>query len=106
MKDAWRMCTNSVNMIGSNNIVTQCQLIFQFSAGITLKVIGDGLDSRQVTSLGQRMYVYQVQLLLPVSLDGMCNSLVHIKLFRILSVYIIIVCIILSIQKDCKYVCT
>ena len=100
------MCTNSVNMTGSDNIVMRCQLIFQFSAGITLKVMGDGLDSLQVTSLGHRMDVYQVQLLLPMSLDGMCNSLVCIKLFRLLSVFIIILCIILSIQKECKYVRT
>ena len=60
-------------MIGSDNIVMWCQLIFQFSARITLKVIGDGLDSWQVTSLGHRMDVYQVQLLLAVILDGMCN---------------------------------
>ena len=58
MKDAWRMCTNSVNI-----------LIFPFSAGITLKVIGNELDSRQVTSLSHRMDVYQVQLLLAVSVD-------------------------------------
>ena len=68
MKDAWRMCTNSVNMIVSDNIVTWCQLIFQFSAKITLKVIQDGLDSQQVTSLGQRLDVYHVHLLLLVSL--------------------------------------
>ena len=67
------MCTNSVNITGSNNIVTLCQLILQFSAGITMKVIGDGLVSRQVTSLGHRMDVYQVQLLLAVSVEGMCN---------------------------------
>ena len=78
-------------MTGSKNSVMWCQLIFQFSTGITLKVIGDGLDSQQVTSLGQRMDVYQVQFLLPVSLDGMCNSLVCIKLLCILSVFIIIV---------------
>ena len=45
-------------------------------ARITLKVMGDGLDSQQVTSLGHRMDVYQVQLLLPVSLDGMSNPFV------------------------------
>ena len=106
MKDAWHMCTNSVNVTGLNNIVMWCQMIFQFYAGIILKVMGDGLDSRQVKSLGQRMDVYKVQLLLPVSLDDMCNSLVCIKLFCILSVFFIIVHIILSIQKDCKYVCT
>ena len=63
MKDAWRMCTDSVNITGLKDIVLQCQLIFQFFAGITLKVMEDGLDSRQVTSLGHRMDVYQVQLL-------------------------------------------
>ena len=64
MKNAWHMCTSSVNMTGLKDIVMQCQLIFQSFAGITLKVMGDGLDSRQVTSLGHRMNVYQVQLLL------------------------------------------
>ena len=73
MKDALYMCTNSVNMTGLKDIVMRCQLIFQFSAGITLKVLVNGLDSRQVTSLSHRMDVYQVQLLLAVSLDGMCN---------------------------------
>ena len=76
MKDAWHMCTNSVNMTGLNNIVMRCQLIFQFSAGITLKVMGDGLDSRQVKSLSQRMDVYKVQLLLPVSLDEETTQLI------------------------------
>jgi len=63
------MCTNSVNRTGSKNIVMRCQLIFQSADGITQKVIQDGLDSRQVTSIGQRMDVYQVHLLLQVSLD-------------------------------------
>ena len=76
MKDAWRMCTNSVNMTGLKDIVMRCQLIFQFSAGITLKVMGDGLDSRQVKSLSQRMDVYKVQLLLPVSLDEKTTHLI------------------------------
>ena len=30
MKDAWRMCTNSVSMTGSENIVMRHKLIFQF----------------------------------------------------------------------------
>ena len=70
------MCTNSVNMTGSENIVMQCQLIFQFFAVITLKVMGDGLDSWQDISIGHRMDVYQVQLLLTVRLDSMCNPFV------------------------------
>ena len=76
MKDAWHMCTNFVNMTGLKDIVMWCQLIFQFSARITLKVIRNGLDSRQVTSLSHRMDVYQVQVLLAVCLDGMCNPFV------------------------------
>ena len=73
MKDAWHMCTHSVNVTGLNNIVMRCQLIIQFYARITMKVMGDGLDSWQDTSLGHRMDVYQVQLL---GLDGMCNPFV------------------------------
>ena len=73
MKDARRLCTNSVNETGSQDNVMRCQIIFQFSAGITMKVIQDGLDSRQVTSLNQRIDVYQVLLLLAVSVD-ICNT--------------------------------
>jgi len=54
----------------------QCQLIFQFFAWITLKVIGYGLDSGKDSFLGHGMDVYQVQLLLLVSLDDMCNPFV------------------------------
>ena len=58
------MCTNSVNMTGVKDIVMQCKLILHVFARITLKVMEDGLDSRQVTFLGHRMDVYLVQLLL------------------------------------------
>ena len=54
----------------------QCQLIFQFFAGITLKVIGYELDSGKDSFLSHRMDVYQMQLLLLVSLDDMCNPFV------------------------------
>ncbi len=57
-------------------MVMRYQLIFQLIAVITLKVMGYGLDSRQETSLGQRIKLYQVQLLLLVSLDNMCNPFV------------------------------
>ncbi len=70
------MCTNSVSVIGYKIIVMWCQLIFQLFAVITLKVMGYGLNSRQDKSLGHRMDVYQVQLLLSVSLDDMCNPFV------------------------------
>jgi len=63
------MCTDYVNEIGLKDIFMWCQMIFQFSAKITLRIIVDGLDLWQVTSLGHRMDVYQVQLLLAVSVD-------------------------------------
>ena len=76
MKDARNMCTNSVSVIGKKNIIMRCQLICQLFAVITLKVMGYGLNLRQDKSLGHRMDVYQVQLLLSVSLDDMCNPFV------------------------------
>ena len=46
-----------------------------FFAGITLKVMGYGLNPRQDLSIGHIMDVYHVLLLL-VSLDDMCNPFI------------------------------
>ncbi len=57
-------------------MVMRYQLIFQLIAVITLKVMDYGLNSRQDSLIGHRMDVYQVQLLLLVSLEDMCNPFV------------------------------
>ena len=57
-------------------MVMRYQLISQLIAVITLKVMGYGLDFWQDTSLGNRMELYQVQLLLSVSLEDVCNPFV------------------------------
>ena len=59
------MCTKIVNKNGEQNIVLQCQKIFQSYAKITMRIIGDGLDLEQVKILGHKMELYQVQLLVP-----------------------------------------
>ena len=46
---------NTVSMTDSKKNVTRCQLIFHFFARITLKVVENGLDSRQDSSLGHKM---------------------------------------------------
>ena len=61
MKDAGHMCTKHVNENGAQNIVIQCQKIFQSYAKITMRIIIDGLDLERVKSLGQKMAVYQAQ---------------------------------------------
>jgi hypothetical protein len=76
MKDARNMCTNSVNVIGLNNMVMSYHLISQLIAVITLKVMGYGLNARQDTSLGHRMELFQVQLLLSVGLEDVCNPFI------------------------------
>ena len=50
----------NVNENGAQNIVMQCQKIFQSYAKITMRIIGDTLDLKHAKSLGQKMDVYQV----------------------------------------------
>ena len=59
MKDARHMCTKNVKKNAAQNIVMQCQMIFQYYAKITMRIIGDGLDLERVKYLGQKMDVYQ-----------------------------------------------
>ena len=52
MKDAGHMCKKNVNKNGAQNIVMQCQKIFQSYAKITVRIIIDGLDLERLKSLG------------------------------------------------------
>ena len=46
--------------LAQENIVKQCQQIFQSYAEITMRIIGDTLDLKHTKSLGQKIDVYQV----------------------------------------------
>ena len=58
MKDVRHMYTNNVTDSGSQNIVMIFQMIFQFYEEIMMLFFKDGLDLKQVKSLGQKMELY------------------------------------------------
>ena len=58
MKDVRHMYTNTVTESSLQNIVIIFQMIFQFYVKIMMLIFWDGLDLKQVKSLGQKMELY------------------------------------------------
>ncbi len=53
------MYTNYVTDSGLQNIIMIFQMIFQFYVEIMMLIIWNGLDLKQVKSLGQKMELFQ-----------------------------------------------
>ena len=59
MKDVRYKYTNNVTKSGLQSIVMIFQMIFQFYVEIMMIIIWNGLDLKQVKSLGQKMELFQ-----------------------------------------------
>ena len=59
MKDVRHMYANYVTDSSLHNIIMIFQMIFQFYVKIMMLIIWNGLDSKQVKSVGRKMELFQ-----------------------------------------------